>query len=114
MDGGYLLFYSANDYASASYAMGYATASVVTGPDADRSPEPWVSSRGAAAGPGGQSVLQLPSGERWLAYHAWSPARVGYDAGGRRAMWLDRLDLVAGRPVLRGPTDGPQPVPRLS
>ncbi|MFZ5850029.1 MAG: hypothetical protein ACOYY2_01350 [Actinomycetota bacterium] len=29
-------------------------------------------------------------------------------------MWLDRLDLVAGRPVLRGPTDAPQPVPRLS
>jgi len=28
-------------------------------------------------------------------------------------MWLDRLDWVAGRPVVRGPTTGVQPAPTI-
>jgi beta-xylosidase len=51
-DGTYVLFYSANDYASDTYAMGYATATKVTGPYTDRSVgEPWVASEGDAAAP---------------------------------------------------------------
>lgn len=108
---GYLMFYSANSYDSADYAMGWASAPEVTGPYTNRSPTPWVSSRGAAAGPGGQSVVTVPDGQRWLAYHAWDSSTVGYGSGGRRAMWLDPLDVTDGEPVLRGPTSDRQPAP---
>lgn len=115
-DGTYVLFYSANDYGSDAYAMGYATATTVTGPYTDRSDEPWVASEGDATGPGGQAVLDL-DGEQWLVYHAWQAGEEGYDSGGRRAMWLDRLTWKAGaapgqpEPVLDGPTDEAQPLP---
>ncbi|CAA9304190.1 MAG: GH43_30 / GH43 / GH43_3 / GH43_8 / GH43_ 31 / GH43_33 / GH43_5 / GH43_34 / GH43_4 / GH43_32 / GH117 / GH43_26 / GH43_17 / GH43_9 / GH43_10 [uncultured Frankineae bacterium] len=115
-EGTYVLFYSANDYASDTYAMGYATATAVTGPYTDRSQQPWVDSEGEATGPGGQAVLEV-DGQQWLVYHAWEAGEEGYDGDGRRAMWLDRLTWQPGRPpgqavpVLEGPTDDPQPRP---
>ena len=68
-------------------------------------------SRGAAAGPGGQAVVQDGDGDLWLAYHAWDSAAVGDQAGGQRAMWLDRLSFEGGRPRVEGPTDRPQEAP---
>jgi beta-xylosidase len=53
----YYLFYSANDYGSPSYAVGYATASRVLGPYRDGPGNPILPSRGSAAGPGGQAVV---------------------------------------------------------
>ena len=114
-DGTYVLLYSANDYGSDAYAMGYATATAVTGPYVDRSAQPWVDSEGDAAGPGGQAVLEV-DGELWLVYHAWQDGEEGYPQG-RRAMWLDRLTWQEGTtpgqaaPVLEGPTSSTQPVP---
>ncbi len=110
IDDEYVMFYSANGYWSADYAIGYATATSVTGPYADRSPVAWVSSRGDAAGPGGQTTIEL-GGELWMAYHAWDPAAVGYENGGQRSMWLDRIVERDGTIELDGPTEGPQPVP---
>jgi beta-xylosidase len=115
-DGTYVLFYSANDYGSADYAMGYATATSVQGPYTDRSQQPWVDSAGEATGVGGQAVLEV-DGEQWLVYHAWEAGEEGYGSGGRRAMWLDRLTWEPGRgpgeavPVLLGPTSEEQPAP---
>ena len=115
-EGTYVLFYSADDYAGDDYAMGYATATAVTGPYTDRSDSPWVSSEGNASGPGGQAVLDV-DGRQWLVYHAWEAGEEGYDAGGRRAMWLDELAWEPGRPpgeavpVLHGPTSRAQPRP---
>lgn len=114
-DGTYVLLYSANDYGSDAYAMGYATATSVTGPYVDRSEQPWVDSEGDAAGPGGQAVVEV-DGEQWLVYHAWQDGEEGYPEG-RRGMWLDRLTWAEGtapgqaRPVLEGPTSEPQPAP---
>jgi beta-xylosidase len=115
-DGTYVLFYSANDYGSDKYAMGYATATTVTGPYTDRSTEPWVASEGDASGPGGQEVFEL-DGQQWMIYHAWQAGEEGYREGGARAMWMDRLTWQDGPPgeavpVLEGPTDVPQPRPR--
>ena len=116
-EGTYVLFYSANDYASDAYAMGYATATSVTGPYTDRSEQPWVDSEGEASGPGGQAVIEV-DGQQWLVYHAWEAGEEGYDGGGRRSMWLDRLTWEPGRPpgeavpVLEGPTSEAQPRPR--
>jgi beta-xylosidase len=114
-DGTYVLLYSANDYGGDAYAMGYATATAVTGPYVDRSEQPWVDSEGDAAGPGGQAVIEV-DGEQWLVYHAWQDGEEGYPQG-RRRMWLDRLTWAEGtapgqaRPVLEGPTSEPQPAP---
>jgi beta-xylosidase len=106
----YYLFYSANDYGSPSYAVGYATAGEPLGPYRDGPGNPILRSRGSAAGPGGQAVIEA-GGDLWLAYHAWDSAAVGDEAGGRRAMWLDRLSFQDGRPRVDGPTDGPQEAP---
>ena len=109
-DDGYVMFYSANDYGSEHYAIGYATAAAVTGPWTDRSAQPWVASAGRAAGPGGQTVVRVGE-ETWLAYHAWDAGQVGYPTG-RRALWLDRIEWQDGEPVLRGPTAAEQPAPQ--
>ena len=107
----YYLLYSANDYGSPGYAVGYATASRVLGPYRDGPGNPILRSRGKAAGPGGQAVVRDPGGDLWLAYHAWDSAAVGDEAGGQRSMWLDRLRFEGGRPRVEGPTDGPQEAP---
>ena len=107
----YYLFYSANDYGSTSYAVGYATAKRVLGPYRDGPGNPILRSRGKAAGPGGQAVVRDDDGDLWLAYHAWDSSAVGDEAGGQRSMWLDRLRFENGRPKVEGPTDGPQEAP---
>lgn len=107
----YYLFYSANDYGSTGYAVGYATAKRALGPYRDGPGNPILRSRGKAAGPGGQAVVRDADGDLWLAYHAWDSAAVGDEVGGQRSMWLDRLRFEAGRPEVEGPTDGPQEAP---
>jgi len=109
--GTYYLFYSANDYGSPSYAVGYATATKVLGPYRDGPGNPILRSRGKAAGPGGQAVVTDGHGGLWLAYHAWDSAAVGDEVGGQRSMWLDRLSFEGGRPRVAGPTDSPQEAP---
>jgi beta-xylosidase len=107
----YYLFFSANDYGSTDYAVGYATARRVLGPYRDGPGNPVLRSRGRAAGPGGQAVVRDADGDLWLAYHAWDSAAVGDEVGGQRSMWLDRLTFEGGRPKVDGPTDGPQEAP---
>ena len=109
--GTYYLLFSANDYGSRSYAVGYATAGKVLGPYRDGPGNPVLRSRGSAAGPGGQAVVEDGDGDLWLAYHAWDSSAVGDQAGGQRAMWLDRLRFEGGRPRVEGPTDTPQEAP---
>jgi beta-xylosidase len=107
----YYLLYSANDYGSPDYAVGYATAPKVLGPYRDGPGNPILTSRGKAAGPGGQSVIDDGEGGLWLAYHAWDSAAVGDEVGGQRSMWLDRLSFDGGRPRVAGPTGTPQEAP---
>jgi beta-xylosidase len=107
----YYLFYSANDYGSPNYAVGYATSDDVEGPYVDAKENPILETAGEAAGPGHQTVVEDDDGELWMAYHAWDPDRVGDSVGGRRALWIDRLTFEDGKPVVHGPTTDPQPVP---
>ncbi|HEV3465306.1 MAG TPA: glycoside hydrolase family 43 protein [Actinomycetota bacterium] len=107
----YVLFFSANDYGSPDYAVGYATAAKVLGPYRDAPGNPILRSRGEAAGPGGQAVVDAGDGDLWLAYHAWDSGAVGDEAGGQRSLWLDRLRFQDGRPRVDGPTDTPQAAP---
>lgn len=104
----YYLFYSANSYAGVDYAMGYAVAEEPTGPYTKPEDEPLLATdmrTGAAIGPGGQDIVVDPDGDTWIVYHSWDPT-----ATYRRVM-IDELVWEDGRPVVKGPDKGPQPVP---
>ena len=74
----YVLFYSANNYSGASYAIGYATASTVTGPYTKHGPAllSTASSRGRFLGPGGQDLVSPPGGSDQIVFHSWDAAVV--------------------------------------
>ena len=110
-DGTYYLFFSGNDFASAAYAVGYATAEDVLGPYEDAEENPIVATERPAGGPGHQSVVEDEDGDLWITYHAWDVSHIGYQNGGRRAMWIDRLIIEDGTATVEGPTAGPQPAP---
>lgn len=108
-NGKYYLFYSANNYAGADYAIGYAVADKVLGPYQKPGDQPFVataSDRGPATlGPGGQDIVVDKDGETWLVYHAWD-LTLTY-----RSMNIDELVWEGGKPVLKGPDRVPQVVP---
>lgn len=110
-DGTYYLFYSGNDFASAAYAVGYATADDVLGPYTDAPENPILASKPPIAGPGHQGIVEDDDGDLWLTYHAWDVSAIGYQMGGRRAMYIDELVFEDGKAVVQGPDSGPQPVP---
>ncbi len=112
-DGTYYMFYSGGHFASAGYAVGYATADNVKGPYKDSPENPILTSVPGerAAGPGHQSIIEDKDGDLWMAYHAWDSDRIGEEAGGQRKMWIDPLVFEGDVPVVQGPTEGPQPIP---
>lgn len=107
-DGRYYLLYSANNYAGAQYAIGYASADGVAGPYEKPGREPLVKTvfgTGVAIGPGGQDIVLDNDGETWLMYHSWDPT-ITY-----RRINLDELAWEDGKPVLKGPDGVPQARP---
>jgi beta-xylosidase len=109
-DNTYYLFYSGNDFASADYAVGYATSSEVLGPYVDAEENPILRTLPPAAGPGHQSIVTDDDGDLWMTYHAWDYAFIGYPQG-RRAMWIDELIFEDGKARVIGPDAEPQAVP---
>jgi arabinan endo-1,5-alpha-L-arabinosidase len=105
-DGNYYLFYSANDYASPSYTVGYALADSPLGPY-QKAQRPLLSSsiKDAVVGPGGQDIVLDSGGKIWMLYHSWG--------AGYRGMNIDELTWEGQKPVLKGPNGRrmPQPVP---
>jgi beta-xylosidase len=113
-DGRYYLFYSANNYAGVEYAVGYALCESPTGPCADAPENPILKSKlqkppDMVIGPGHQTIVRVDD-QDWLVYHAWEVISGGR-RGDRRQVWLDRIDWQDGKPVIQGPTVGPQPAP---
>ena len=91
-----LLFYSANDWTTAHYGVGYATCSSVTGPCTKVTKNgPWFGATGAIARPGGEDFFTDPAGGVWMSFHAWVEPNVGYGNGGQRALGLSRFGLTA-------------------
>jgi beta-xylosidase len=109
-DGHYVLFYSANNYASADYAIGYATCTTPKGPCKDVSEQPLVASKGEAAGPGHCFVFTAADGSTWMIYHAWPADNIGSDLPGRE-LWLDPIQWVDDLPRFAGPNSAPQKAP---
>jgi hypothetical protein len=102
--GKYYLFYSANNFANASYAVGYAVSDSLLGPYV-KPAAPLASTAGPVVGPGGQEIVLGPDGNTWMLYHSWEGSR------SYRSMSVDRLEWEGGTPMLRGPTRVTQPVP---
>ncbi len=103
-EGTYYLFYSANDYASPRYAVGYATADNVLGPYTKVGSEPVLKSNFGEGllGPGGQDLIRLSDGREWMLYHAWVPEG--------RALFLSPVTWQDGVPsilVQRAPQSAP-------
>jgi beta-xylosidase len=96
-DGRYYLFYSANQWHTANYAIGYAVCASPSGP-CQKQPGPWLASGDNVHGPGGPEFFTDTSGQLWMTLHAWIDDRVGYPAGGRDLFVL-RIRFVNGTPV---------------
>ncbi|MCW2742791.1 MAG: hypothetical protein JWR45_3213 [Blastococcus sp.] len=95
-EGTYVLMYSANDYGSDQYAIGYATADAVTGPYVKGADPLFTTdaSDGRYLGPGGQDVVTAEDGTDRLAFHSW------YGDFSYRALNLLDLGFEGGRPVV--------------
>lgn len=76
--GKHYLFYSGNDFSTASYGIGVAVADAPLGPYR-KLPEPLLRSTEEWWGPGHPSVAQGPDGEPWMFLHAFFPGRTGYN-----------------------------------
>jgi hypothetical protein len=73
------LFYSANEWVTADYAIGYAECASVLGPCTKMSNSaPLLASRGARLGPGGPAAFVDAAGRLLLGYHYWLSPYVGY------------------------------------
>jgi beta-xylosidase len=109
-EGRYVLLYSANNYASADYAIGWAACTGPLGPCQDRSDKPLVATTPVAAGPGHCAPVTLPDGSTWLLFHAWRPDGIGTTYPGRQ-LWLERFTWAGGAPQVTQPTASPQRAP---
>jgi beta-xylosidase len=109
--GRYLLFYSANDYASDRYGIGYASCLGPLGPCADQSDASLIASNDFAAGPGHCFVLQSPNGDWWMLYHAWPPSAIG-SADPGRLLWLEPIGWRGDTPAVHPSEVSPQSLPR--
>ena len=97
----YHLVYGGSWWESPTAAVGHARC---TGPLTGclrSSATPWLSSDTTRVGPAGAQVFTDADGRPHVAFHAWIPAKVGYRAGGRRALWVAPLSFAGGRPALR-------------
>jgi GH43 family beta-xylosidase len=100
VDGTLHLFWSANAWDSADYAIGHAVCESPLGPCV-KDPEPFVVSGEEYQGPGGQEFFTDRAGRRWMAFHAWLPGEVGYANGGSRRLFLEEITFDEnGRPQL--------------
>ncbi|MBL8267352.1 glycoside hydrolase family 43 protein [Steroidobacter sp.] len=101
-DGAYYLFYSANAYDKADYAVGYARCDGPLGPCKDASTQPMLRTPAKSVnwfGPGHQSILRV-RGRLVMAYHAWNVLPDG-QRDRCRAMHIDELKwTAAGEPFV--------------
>jgi beta-xylosidase len=98
IDGEHLLFYSANDWTTANYAIGDASCAGPVGPCTPEGTQPLVASTQYFSGPGGPSLFTDTSGNLSLAFAAWLPGKVEFPNS--RVLFIKRLALPGGVPAL--------------
>ena len=95
----YELFYSANNWDSADYAVGIALCQTVAGPCTKPLDRAWMVSAEKYTGPGGQEFFANPGGV-WMVHHGFLPGQAGRQDAQRR-LYLDLLKYSDGDPVPR-------------
>ena len=97
----YYLFYGANNYDTASSALGYATSTSLLGAYANQSVSgPWLATTDSAQGPQGPMIFTDASGTTRMAFAAWY-GKVGYENGGSRSLWIGTLGFnLFGKPAV--------------
>ncbi len=103
-DGRWQLFYSANNWNSPSYAIGWASCSSPAGPCIQPSVSPVLASNDSRLGPGAPAPLIDPEGLLMVAYHGWNPPHTDYPNGQRR-LYLEHV-CIAGDHALAYVPDG--------
>lgn len=103
-DGKYILLYSAGEFGDGSYAVGYATCAGPLGPCQREGNGPFLKSKDEAKlfGPGHASVFRVGT-QDYIVYHAWELKPDG-KRGDRRFLYIDTLDWLNGKPVVKGTT----------
>ncbi len=99
--GDYRLFYAANWWESKRYGTGFARCDSPRGPCRKVTTRgPWHESTAFAFGPGGAAFFTDGGGRNWMALHGWArpPDRVGYGNGGRRSLFIEKVDFSMRRP----------------
>ena len=91
--GQYRLFYSANSWRTADYAIGVANCAGPSGPCAAVPTGPLLTSDASFSGPGGPSLFTDVQGTTWLAFHAWLPGQVGFPNS--RLLFLRPVTITA-------------------
>jgi hypothetical protein len=97
--GQYLLFYSADLWQTAGYAIGVARCAGPLGPCHETSAQPLLASQPAFSGPGGPSVFTDTQGQLWMAFHAWLPGKVGYPNS--RLLFIRPISLAGAVPSVQ-------------
>jgi beta-xylosidase len=97
--GRYYLFYSANNWDGANYAIGVATCQGPTGPCSKPLDHALLESQEGMAGPGGPSLFADQDGRLWMAFHAYLPTAVGYPNS--RLLFLRRLSFADNVPLVQ-------------
>lgn len=87
----YLLFYSANNWATEDYAIGYGVCDSITGPCRKPEGDAWMVSTPNAKGPGGQEFFEADN-QVWMVYHGWLPGQID-TPGGQRRLFLDVITV---------------------
>jgi beta-xylosidase len=95
-----VLFYSANNWTTTDYAVGFADCAGPLGPCTEGSPQPLLATQPDFSGPGGPSVFADAQGSLWLAFHAWLPGKVGFPNS--RVLFLRPVTINAGVPQIGG------------
>ena len=93
----YELFYSANNWDSADYAIGIALCPSVDGPCTKPQDKAWMTSAAGYRGPGGQEFFANPGGV-WMVHHGFLPGQAG-KPGGQRRLYLDLLEYHGADPI---------------
>lgn len=97
------LFYSGNEWESASYAIGWAACQGPQGPCIAPPNRPLMTSETGIYGPGGGAVFADEAGT-WMAFAAWTNAgQVTEASGAQRKLFLRRIQFTGGRPQITGP-----------
>ncbi|HXQ43440.1 MAG TPA: family 43 glycosylhydrolase [Acidimicrobiales bacterium] len=100
-DGSYFLFYSANNWDSADYAIGVARCTGALGPCVKPLSRPLYGSQPNLEGPGGETVFTDKQGQLQMAFQAWLPGAVGYPHP--RLLFIRPLVIADGVPEVRPP-----------